>query len=260
MDSQKIKAFLKFRENQYVVLLMFFAISIRLYYFIRLGNQPIWWDEGDYLSIAKVWALGMVKPEWWHIFVGMRPLLAPFVWAGFMKLGFGEFSLRFITLFIPSLITVYLVYAVGRDLYNSRIGLISGFIMSVYWVHLFYTFRLLTDIPALFFGMLTIYLFYSRYIIKGDSKGLYLSVLFGVLAFSTRFPQASILITCFLFLLIIEKKRFFKRKVNWKALALIFLLLSPYLIYFIATNFYVFQFYFGERSREIATQTAYFKQ
>ena len=249
INKEKIRSFLKIRDNQFLILLMLFAIFIRLYYFIKLGNQPIWWDEGDYLSIAKVWALNMPKPEWWHIFAGMRPLLIPLIWAFIIKIGIGEFGMRFITLLIPSILTIYLVYAVGRDLYNNKIGLIAGFIMSVYWVHLFYTYRLLTDIPAMFFGMLTIYFFYSRYIKKGEAKGLYLSILFGVLSFSARFPYAFILITCFLFLLIIEKKEFFKNKTNWKALALIFLLLSPYLIYLIYTKFYLLSFYFGERAQ-----------
>jgi len=243
MNTEKIKDFLKIRENQYLVLLIIFAIAIRLYYFFKLGNQPIWWDEGDYLSIAKVWAMNMPEPEWFYKFTGIRPLFIPLVWMVMMKIGLNETFLRFFTILIPSIITIWLVYAVARDLYNYKIGLISGFIMSVYWVHLFYTFRLLTDIPALLFGMLTIYFFYSKYYLRHDKKGLYFACFFGVLAFATRFPHASILIMCFLFLLIIEKKRFFKKKINWKALVLILILLSPYLIYFAYNNFYAINFY-----------------
>jgi len=259
MNKEKIKQFLKIRENQFLVFLMVFTIIIRLYYFIKLGNQPIWWDEGDYLSIAKVWALGLDKPEWWGLFTGMRPLFMPLVWAAMMKIGLNELTIRFFTLFLPSVLTVYLVYAVGKDLYHKKIGLIAGFIMSVYWVHLFYTFRLLTDIPALCLGMLTIYFFYSKYYLKGERKGLYWACFFGVLAFSARFPQAVILVMCFLFLLFTEKIKFFKNKMNWKALGLILLLLSPYLIYLVFSNFAVLSFYFGERSREVATQTPYFQ-
>jgi 4-amino-4-deoxy-L-arabinose transferase-like glycosyltransferase len=243
MNFEKIKQFLKIRENQYLVLLMLFVIAIRVYYFIKLGNQPIWWDEGDYLSIAKVWALNLPEPEWFYKFTGIRPLLIPLIWMAMIKIGIGEIGLRFFTLLIPSIVTVYLVYAVARDLYNSKVGLIAGFIMSVYWVHLFYTFRLLTDIPALFFGMLTIYFFYSRYYLRHDKKGLYLACLFGVIAFAARFPHASVLIACFLFLFVIEKKRFFMKKINWKALLLILILLSPYLVYFVYNNFYVVDFY-----------------
>lgn len=242
MDQDKIKNWLKPKENKLLALLMVFTIIIRLYYFFKLGAQPIWWDEGDYLSIAKVWATGMDKPEWWGVFTGMRPLFIPLLWAAMMKIGLNEITIRFFTLFLPSVLTIYLIYAVGRDMYNKYVGLIAGTIMSVYWVHLFYSFRLLTDIPSLFFGMLIVYFFYSKYLVKGEKKGLYLAVLFGVIAFSARFPHALILVSCFVFLLFIQKSKFFKSKTNWKALGLVLLLLLPYIIYFIYTNFYAFQF------------------
>jgi 4-amino-4-deoxy-L-arabinose transferase-like glycosyltransferase len=233
---------------------MLFTIILRVYYFFKLGNQPIWWDEGDYLSIAKIWALDLPRPEWWGLFTGMRPLLIPLIWAAMMKVGVSELIIRFITLLVPSILTVYLVYAVGRDLYNWKIGVISGFIMSVYWVHLFYTYRLLTDIPAMLFAMLTIFFFYSRYILRKEKKGLYLACFFGVLAFAARFPYASILVTCFLYLVFTEKTKFFKNKTNWKALLLILLFLSPYLIYFALDHFSVLSFYFGQRARETNLQ------
>jgi len=245
MNKEKIKGWLKSKENQLLLLLMIFTIVIKLYYFFRLGNQPIWWDEGDYLAISKVWALGMEQPEWWAHFSGMRPLLMPIIWFLFMKISTGELVMRFFTLLIPSVITVWLVYAVGRDMYNKKIGLISAFIMSVYWVHNFYTFRLLTDIPALCLGMLTVYFFWSGYIKKRSKKSFYIAIFFGVLTFAARFPHASMLFTCFLFLLITEKIRFFRKKINYKALFFLLLCLSPYLIYFVITNFYAFFVYLG---------------
>lgn len=257
MNAIELKVWLKSRDNQLLALLMLFTIIIRLYYFFKLGNQPIWWDEGDYLSVAKIWALDLVRPEWMHIFTGMRPLVMPLLWAAMIKIGLNELTIRFFTLFIPSIATIYLTYAIGRDLYTKKIGLIAGLLMSFYWVHLFYTFRLLTDIPALFFGMLTIYFFWSKYIKEGAVRGLYWACFFGVLTFSTRFPHASILFMCFLFLLLIEKKEFFRKKINWKAIGLLLLFLSPFIIYLISTNFYVIQFYFGERSRDITTSVSY---
>ena len=248
MNKETIKIWLKSNENKLLVLLMLFTIIMGLYYFFKLGNQPIWWDEGDYLAIAKVWAIGMSQPEWWSHFTGMRPLLMPVVWFLFMKIGLGELAMRFFSILVPSILTVYLVYAVGRDLYNKKVGLIAGFIMSSYWVFLFYSFRLLTDIPALFLGMLTIYFFWSVYIKRKKNYGLYLAVVFGVLAFTARFPLALVLAFCFLYLLFIKKKEFFKDKTIWKALAFLVLCLLPYIIYFIYSNFYLFQFYSGEAS------------
>ena len=258
MDKEKLKLFLKERENFFLILLVVFTVLFRFYYFLKLGNQPIWWDEGDYLAISKVWALGQETPVWWGHFTGMRPLLMPIIWAGFFKFGLDELSIRFFTLLLPSLIVIYLTYLLGKDLYDKKIGLIAGVMMSVYWVFFFYSFRLLTDIPSVFFGMLSFYFFWGGYLKKQKNKGLYFAILFGVFAFSARFPLALVLITCFFYLFFIRKFSIFKDKVIWKSLGLLILFLSPYLIYFISTKFYLFQFYFGESAVSMKQPIAWY--
>ncbi len=245
MDKEGVKNWFSKRDNQLLFALMAFVVLTRLYYFIKLGAQPIWWDEGDYLAIAKVWALNLPIPDWWAHFTGMRPLLMPMIWAGMFKIGLSEIVLRFITLFLPSIIIVYLVYAVGRDMYNAKTGLIAGFMMSVYWVFMFYSYRLLTDIPSIFFGMLCIYFFWSIYITRNKSWGLYLSIIFGVLAFSTRFALALVLISIGIYLLFVRRFSLLKDKTLGIAAIVGILSISPYIIYFISTKFYLFKFYFG---------------
>jgi len=208
--KEKIKNWFKDRYNLLLFLLIIFTIIIRLYYFFRLGAQPIWWDEGDYLAISKVWTLNQSTPEWWSHFVGMRPLLIPIIFAGFFKLGFGELVIRFFTLLLPSILTVFLVYLLGRDMYNKKVGIISSLMMSVYWVFLFYTFRLLTDIPSVCFGMLSLYFFWGIYLTRNKNYGLYLAIAFGVLAFSTRFALALVLISIVIFLLFLKKRAIIK--------------------------------------------------
>lgn len=254
--KENLKNSLKRRENQILAIILAFAVIVRIYYFFRLGAQPIWWDEGDYLAIAKVWALGMPTPEWWSHFSTIRPLLLPIIWAGMFKIGLSEIILRFFTLLIPSIATVYLVYAVGRDLYNKKTGLIAALMISIYWVFMFYSFRLLTDIPAIFLGMLSIYFFWSKYITKGKNFGLYLSILFGVLAFTARFPLALVLISIAIYLLFTKKLALFKEKTIWKAVALGFVLLLPYFIYFIYTKFGLFTMYFGANANAIRATTS----
>ena len=246
MNSENIKKWFLDNDNKLLFLLMVFTICFKLYYFLKLGSQPIWWDEGDYLAIAKVWALNQPIPEWWAHFTGMRPVLIPLIWAGMFKLGVTEIVLRFFTLLLPSIFSVYLVYAVGRDMYGKKAGLIAGLMMSVYWVFTFYSYRLLTDIPSIFLGMLCMYFFWSIYITKNKNYGLYLSAFFGILAFSTRFPLSLVLISIAIYLLFIKKISLFKDRTIWKAGLVGLLTLSPYLIYFIYTKFYLFQFYFGE--------------
>jgi len=129
--------------------------------------------------------------------------------------------------------------------------------MSTYWVFFFYSFRLLTDIPSVFLGLAAFYLFWTYYIKERKSWGLYLSIFFGVLAFSIRFPLALVLISCAIYLLFIKKWFLFKDRTFWKALALLVALLSPYMIYFISTKFFLFNFYFGEGAVSIKQKIAW---
>lgn len=253
-----LKKWLKDRQNVLLILLIAFTIIIRLYYFFKVGEQPIWWDEGDYLAIAKVWAEGMSTPEWWGHFTTMRPLLLPLLFAGLFKIGFNELIIRFFTLLVPSILSVYLIFLLGRDLYNSKHGLIAGVMMSVYWVFLFYSFRLLTDILSVCFGLLSLYFFWSLYIKKSRPMGLYLCVLFGVLGFSTRFPTALVPIVCALYLLVTRKFAVLKDKTLWKSLALFALIMLPYLIFFVSTKFYFLRFYFGENAVTVKQPIAWY--
>ncbi|MDD5650710.1 MAG: glycosyltransferase family 39 protein [Candidatus Nanoarchaeia archaeon] len=247
--EQKTKEFLKDNENKLLVLLISFAVIIRLYYFFKVGSQPIWWDEGDYLAVAKGFVLHWQGQEWWSHFSGIRPMFMPIIWAFFFLINSGELVMRFFTLLVPSVISVYLIYAIGIDLYNKKVGLISGLILSVYWVHLFYTFRLLTDVPALFFGLLSIYFFWCKYITKNENKGLYYAILFGVLGFTVRFPLALIPISYPIYLFAVKKFELLKDKTFWYSM---FFGLGLLIVYFLISSLFgsyitgAFKFYFGE--------------
>lgn len=250
---KKLREWLKDKFNLSLVILLGIVICVRLYYFFKLGSQPIWWDEGDYLAIAKVWALNMETPEWWSHFTGMRPLLLPLIWAGMMKIGLGEMALRFFTILIPSIATTWLCFALGKSLYNKRVGLIAAGMMSFYWVFSFYSYRLLTDVPALFTGLLSFYFFWEHYIRRKKPYGLYLCFLFGVVAFSLRFPLALVPVTCAIYLIAVRRTALFKDKTIWKSIALGILFISPYAIYFILNRFALFSFYFGDKSVHAAS-------
>ena len=237
----EIKKYLQ--EHILLVGVLLFAAIVRIYFFIKVGVQPIWWDEGDYLSLAKIWALDMPRPDWYEHFVGLRPLLYPLVLFSFLKIGLGELSIRFFTLLLPSIGVVYFTYRLGTSMYNKLVGAAAAVMISVYWVGLFYTYRILTDIPSLFFGLACIFFFWEYYIQRNKPWGLYVGMLFGVLAFSTRFPLALVPISLALFLIFIKKWRVITDKTIWKGLGLTIIFLSPYIVYFITSNFYALKFY-----------------
>src|SRR3989344_1878264 len=145
--QDKVFAWLKDPLNFSLVAVLLFAAGIRLYYFFLVGNQPLWWDEACYGSLAK----NLLTHQWdgTQLIIGethIRPMLLPIMWAALLFLKMPESVIRFTLELIPSILSVFFVYLIGKEVFNKRVGIISAFIFSVLWVHLFYTVRLLTHI------------------------------------------------------------------------------------------------------------------
>lgn len=233
IEKIKKRIFDWFKEdnlNIYLVLVLIFAFAIRLYYFIQVGNQPLWWDEAVYGALAKNFISNMWGGT--HLIqyeTMIRPLFLPFIWSLLMRIGIPEMGARFFLEFIPSIISVFLVYLIGKEIFEKRVGIISAFIFSVLWIHLFYTVRLLTNVPALVFLFLSIYLF-----IKSTKYGLnykFFSLALIFLSFSTltRYPNG-IIFFVYVFMLLINKQ-FLLNKLKFWYFGLMGI--SPILLFFL---------------------------
>src|SRR2546423_3270696 len=66
------------------------ALALRIYYFFLTKDQPLWWDEAEYMLKAKALAFGTPETGWYK----SRPVLLPFLAAGLFKLGIGESAIR----------------------------------------------------------------------------------------------------------------------------------------------------------------------
>lgn len=246
--KRKLKKFLNNPYNLLLILIMGVVIVAYFYYFFNLGEQAIWWDEGDYLVLAKEIALGRERPEWWDHFVLMRPMFIPLIWSFIFKFGFSEMGLRFITLLVPSIITVFLTYKIGESLFNKRAGLIAAAIIGFNWVWVFYTFRLLTDIPATIFAALSFWFFWEYYEKRNKNIGLYLAVVFGVFSFLSRYTGALILLAYGIYLIVTRGFKIFKKKEVYIAAVIGLLVLTPMFLYFygkFGDPFPAFGFYHG---------------
>ena len=122
-------------------LLLPFACGLRLWWFT--ANQAIWPDEAAYMLIAKTFA-GLSDYE----APAVRPVLLPLLWSGLYRLGFGESATR-VTAMLLSVASVWLLYALGRELYGKSVAAIAALLLCVSPPHLFFSQRLLTDLPAL---------------------------------------------------------------------------------------------------------------
>jgi 4-amino-4-deoxy-L-arabinose transferase-like glycosyltransferase len=220
MDKEKIKEglknWLKDPLNLVFIAVLIFAIILRVYIFSLTSQQPLWWDEAAYGSLAK----NFVSHAWDNtsIIVGeksIRPPLFPLIWGIFNYIGFGEYAARIFLLLIPSIFSVLLVYLIGKEMYSKIAGITSAFVFSVLWIHLFYTGRLLTHVPALSLLFLGVYFFVKTFKTEFNAKYFAYSLISASLAALIRYPKGLIFFAFLAFLIITNKFYLLKRKDFW---------------------------------------------
>ena len=217
-----IESWIKDKYNLTFLIIIIAAFVIRLIFFIKTMNQPIWWDEGEYLSMAKSFATGI-----YFNFNPQRPFLYPLFVAFLYLFKASEPIVRFITVLLPSLGAVIVSYFLGKDLYNKKTALIFTSIMAVFWVSLFNTTRLHTDMLALLFGLLSLWIFWKFYVKEYKPKMLWLLGLFLALGFMTRIQNALIGVTIFVYLALTERHKLLLKKGLWIALIVMLICLIP---------------------------------
>ncbi|MFA5258564.1 MAG: hypothetical protein WC979_03780 [Candidatus Pacearchaeota archaeon] len=163
--KDKIKGWFKNPYNLTFFAIILFAIAIRFYYFWLTKNQPIWWDESEYMSQAKAIA-GLLQYDTSSI----RSPIFPAFMSIFFFLGItSEPIMRFLALFIPSVLVIVLTYFMIKEMYlDKRIALISTILVSVLWEHLFYSNRFHTENFALIFQFLALFILFRCYIKSKD--------------------------------------------------------------------------------------------
>tara|TARA_Y100000310_G_scaffold336995_1_gene422954 strand:- start:12861 stop:14411 length:1551 start_codon:yes stop_codon:yes gene_type:complete len=224
--QKKVLDWVKNHQGSVILLIAGILLAIRLYYFFLTVNQPVWWDEGDYLNIARWWAFG--SPQW--DVDPLRPLLFPFLVAGLFKIGLSsEFFIRLIP-FLSSIISVVLVYFIGKDLYDKKVGLTSAFMLTVFWSFLFFSFRMLVDVPVAMLWLLSLFLFIRGYE-HGQKKCLWLCIPVMVLAFLMKFTGALLAPILVVYLFIVYRLKPLKDKNLWISIGLGVLTVLPFLWY-----------------------------
>jgi len=220
----RVEHFLRDKYNLMLLGVLLIAFVIRLYYFIQTYNQPLWWDEAEYMSMAKNILYGIPFD-----FNPQRPILFPLLISLFLWIGEG--AVRFFIVFLPSIGIVVMTYLLGKEFYDKKVGLISAFIISVFWSILFDSTRIHADVIGLFFSLLGIYLFWKGYVTNRSIKLTSLGFLFMILAFMVKVNMILALLTVLIFLIVTERLDFLKEKLLWKSSIWLFIPLIPFSIY-----------------------------
>lgn len=147
--SNPISKFLK--ENFLISFVFFIALILRL---INL-DQSLWLDEAitaqviqeyNFLEIITKFAQGDVHPPGHYLFLD--------VWSGFF--GYEEVSIRFPSV-IFSLLTIFIVYLLGKKLFNKKVGVLSAIFLTFNPLLIYYSQEARMYSMATFFVVLSTY-------------------------------------------------------------------------------------------------------
>ena len=222
-----------FADNKYIfafIGIFILGVVIRLVFFSLTKNQPLWWDEADYMAFAKNIA-GVGNVDW--IVTEKHNSLFPYIAAIFIKLGSSELVLKFILELIPSILLIFLAYKLCILMYkDKRIALISSFLMATFWSILFNSFRFHLDVPALLFAFLSIYIFWQGYEKKEKIFGkinpkyaVLLTVFLVIFAYAMKKSYALFGLFFLIYMLFTKDlKILIKDKYNWISLSIVVLL------------------------------------
>jgi len=241
------KSLINIIKNPKIILLVILLLAIILRVIFFNTPQAVWWDEAEYLSTAKHWALGTP----YEVSQQRQPLI-PILLSIFYFIGISNLAiLKFLTIVIPSILAVLAVYLLGKEMYNKKIALIASFIMSVCWIPIFWTTRFSTDLLGLTLGLFGFFFFY-KYTKNKKLKYILLTALFLGLGFLTRVGNILPIAIVIAFLIITEHIKVLKDKNLYYALGLGILVMVPYLIWNYLTYGKIMAFWSGYFGQEVA--------
>lgn len=225
MNLELIKNWFKKRENLALFGIILLAFLIRIYYFILTKDQPLWFDEAEYMNIGKSW-VGLYS---WD-FNPLRPVLFSFIFCLFLKIGLGELTMKFFVI-ITSLISIFFLYKLGELFFNKLTGIFAAFFLSLFWSFSFYSYRLLVDVPLTCLWVLTIYFFFYAYLNNKNWKHYILPGIFLGLSFLMKGSSVILVLLIAIYLLLTEKSKSFSSTKNYIFYGTSFLTILPYLIW-----------------------------
>jgi len=150
--KELIKKFIK--ENKLIMLMLLVLAIYKLYYLMLTWNQPLWFDEAVYL--VSSWTYGGVNTFWG--IEAVRPPLFPLILTPFALIGLEETFAR-IFCFLSGIFSVFILYLLGKDMFDNKIALLASFMLAFFWSFNFWSYRVLVDVPLTLLVLITFYVF-----------------------------------------------------------------------------------------------------
>jgi 4-amino-4-deoxy-L-arabinose transferase-like glycosyltransferase len=151
------------RSFLFILLLVFLCTPL---FFLGLGTRPLWdTDEGMHAETSKEMVLSgdWITPTFNGERFYDKPILHSwFVALSFLIFGFTEFAARFPAALL-GLGGVLLTYLLGKRMFGSTAGLVSGVILATSLEYFLLTQTVVHDSSLAFFMLLALFCFYTAY-------------------------------------------------------------------------------------------------
>ena len=219
------KAYRRYQLKPYSTVLFVFLLAISVFriYYIQQGPLDLSPDEAHYWEWSR-------RLDWSYYSKG--PMIAYLIYIGTAILGDNVFGIRVMAVIFSALSSVF-IYALGKNMYDKRVGLLSAILLQI--IPLFSTYGIIftIDSPFIFFWILSLFLFWKSInrnelcVMSDESRKnqtkpsrithyapriywilLGISIGFGLL---TKYTMALFYLCSFFFLLSRERKLFFTR-------------------------------------------------
>ncbi|MDP3918499.1 MAG: glycosyltransferase family 39 protein [Nanoarchaeota archaeon] len=209
-----------------LIIIIISAFAIRLYYFNLYQGQALWYDEADYLVRAKSFFLDQLIDA---PYLDRKPVIMTSIWSGILALGGTVITIKFFQVLI-SVLGVYAIYLLGKEVKSKELGLIMAAFLSVFWLHLFFSIRVLLDEPTLTTTIFAV-LFFVKWIKSNKLKHALIAGALSSLAMMMFYVPLYLIVIYVLFLLLIKRQKLFMDKNFWYAIGIYILTFVPLMIW-----------------------------
>jgi 4-amino-4-deoxy-L-arabinose transferase-like glycosyltransferase len=216
-----------------LVLILLLGAFLRIY---GLGDESFWLDEMDTVEstnhaphqiIKTIYTKGTFLPQYFGEWGGSLPLhyILTNYWTKIV--GLSEFKLRLFSALFGTL-SVYLIFLIGKFLFNREIGLIASFILAINHQHIYFSQEAWLYSTLIALTLLSVL---SLLHALKDNKNLYWGIFVisaGLLLYTHHFSFFILLFQGLFILLYWKKYKIFLKKMIFSGIA-VFLLYLPWI-------------------------------
>ncbi len=189
----------------YIILLV--GLILRLLYIWEYSLLPDWNQLTVDNNFHHHWALSIANGNILGDTTYFRAPLYVFYLAGIYKIfGVSLWAVRLFSI-IPGLLSIYITYITGKEIYNKHTGLVAGFLHACFPIIYYFESELLLDSFFTLLFQIAIYFFIKWW--KSDiTKDIFLSGFFFGLASITRPTALVIALMVFIIILVLKRTQF----------------------------------------------------